>query len=150
VLGDGLARATRPSVTQILAEDAGIVGAAIVAREPAKRARVTARMRRGIADRPSLRIVLSWETDANDVDLHVTDRHGQHAYFGSRKLPSGGELLDDLTDGYGPEMFVISAPAAFPYRVSAHYYRRGPMGFGLGTAQVIRHDGRGNITVDDR
>jgi hypothetical protein len=34
--------------------------------------------------------------------------------------------------------------------VGVHYYRRGPMGFGLGTVQVIRHDGAGNVTVEDR
>jgi uncharacterized protein YfaP (DUF2135 family) len=107
-------------------------------------------MLRGIADRPSLRIVLAWETDANDVDLHVRDRAGGHAFFSQRRLPSGGELLDDLTDGYGPELFAVDAPAAFPYRASVHYYRRGPMGLGLGTVQVIRHDGAGNVTVEDR
>jgi hypothetical protein len=47
-------------------------------------------------------------------------------------------------------MFLIDTPLAFPYRASAHYYRRGPMGLGLGTLQIIRHDGAGNITIDHR
>src|SRR6185436_16694647 len=150
ILGAGLARSTRPSVTEILAADAGAIAAHLIARDPAKRAKLTRRMRRGVADRPSLRIVLSWETDANDVDLHVRDRRGGHAFYSQRRLSSGGELLDDLTDGYGPEMFVVDSPTAFPYHASVHYFRRGPMGLGLSTVQVIRHDGAGNLTVEDR
>jgi hypothetical protein len=149
-LGAGIARATRSSVIEILAGDAGVIAAHLVARDPGKRKALALRMRRGIADRPSLRIVLSWETDANDVDLHVRDAAGGHAFYGDRRLGSGGELLDDLTDGYGPELFTVDAPSAFPYRVAAHYYSRGPMGVGLGTVQVIRHDGAGKITVEDR
>lgn len=150
VLGDGLARATRPSVTELLAGDAGVIAAHLVARDPSKRRALALRMRRGIADRPSLRIVLSWETDANDVNLHVRDRAGGHASFIRPRLPSGGELLENLTSGYGPEAFVVEEPTSFPYRIAAHYYRRGPMGLGLGTVQVIRHDGAGGVTVEDR
>jgi uncharacterized protein YfaP (DUF2135 family) len=80
----------------------------------------------------------------------VHDDTGGHAFFSQRQLASGGHLLDDLTDGYGPEMFTVDNPAAFPYRAAVHYYRRGPMGLGLGTVQVIRHDGAGNVTVEDR
>ncbi len=111
VLGAGLARATRPSIVEILAGDAGVIAAHLVARDPSKRRNLAARMRRGIADRPSLRIVLSWETDANDVDLHVRSRAGGHAFYSQRRLPSGGELpLDDLTGGFGPRCSVVDAP----------------------------------------
>jgi uncharacterized protein YfaP (DUF2135 family) len=100
--------------------------------------------------RPSLRFVLSWETDANDVDLHVRDRHGDEAYYGHRELASGGRLLDDITDGFGPEMVSIDEPDAFPYRLAAHYFSRGPEGLGLGTIQIVRHDGRGGLEIEDR
>jgi uncharacterized protein YfaP (DUF2135 family) len=60
---------------------------------------------------PSLRFVLVWETDANDVDFHIRDRSGGHAYYAAKDLPSGGALYDDVTTGYGPECFTIrSAP----------------------------------------
>jgi uncharacterized protein YfaP (DUF2135 family) len=102
---------------------------------------------------PSLRFVLSWETDANDVDLHVYDSRGGHAYYSSKKLPSGGQLYADVTTGYGPESFVIQLPKerrAGPYRIAADYYSRGPMGFGMGLLQVIAHDGSGGITIEPR
>ena len=53
-----------------------------------------------IEDEPSVRFVLNWETDANDVDFHIYDGKGGHAYFSTRKLPSGGELYADVTTGY--------------------------------------------------
>jgi len=149
VLTEGLKHAQRDSVQQILAEDASIIAANIVARQPARRYALPT-LPFPIAISPTLRFVLTWETDANDVDLHVRDGRGGHAFYKGTRLDSGGRLLDDLTDGYGPEMFVVENPTAFPYKLSAHYYNKGPMGLGLGTVQVIRHDGAGGVVVEDR
>ena len=99
---------------------------------------------------PELRFVLNWETDANDVDFHIYDAKGGHAYYSSRDLPSGGTLYADITSGYGPECFAIPEPGAFPYTLQAHYYSRGPMGFGMGQLQVIEHDGAGGLHIEDR
>src|SRR5512140_1810977 len=33
---------------------------------------------------PRLRVVLSWDTDGTDVDLHVVTPAGEHAYYGDR------------------------------------------------------------------
>jgi hypothetical protein len=140
----------RQSVVQLLSEDAALIASALAAKDPSRRDELAARIRGKLPNRPCMRIVLSWETDANDVDLHVRDRSGGHAYFENLDLPSGGRLREDITDGFGPEAFGVDDPSAFPYRATVHYYRRGAMGVGLGTVQVIRHDGKGTITVDDR
>lgn len=150
VLGVGLETARRPSVSRVLAEDAGLIAAHISARDPARAGWLAPRMMRGIPERPSVRVVLSWESDDTDVDLHIRDRHGNLARFDSRVLASGGELLEDITDGFGPELFVVDAPRAAPYEIAAQAYERGPLGIGLGSVQVIRHDGAGNLVVDDR
>src|SRR5262249_32943424 len=129
----------------------GLLAAAALAKDPA--APIASRVRAlniTIPTSPSVRFVLAWETDANDVDLHVHDRAGNQAYYATRTLPSGGGLLHDLTDGFAPALFEIESPQAFPYRLSAHYYRRGPEGVGLGDIQIIRHDGRGNLAIEDR
>jgi hypothetical protein len=150
VLAAGIERAARPSVKRILTEDRGIVAAYLLAHAPAARADVLARFGAPLPHTPSLRFVLVWETDANDVDLHVHDARGGHAFYGERRLASGGELLDDLTDGFGPEMFVVQEPRAFPYEVAVHYYARGPEGVGLGSVQIVNHDGNGNVTIEER
>ena len=103
------------------------------------------------ARRASHRFVLYWESDANDVDLHIFDKKRYHASFAKTWMPSGGELYGDVTRGYGPESFVISSkPRAFPYRLFVHYYNRGPMGYGMGKVQSLYHDGKGNLGVEDR
>src|SRR5439155_21543734 len=99
----------------------------------------------------SLRFVLNWETDANDVDFHIYDAQGGHAYYSQRALATGGELYADVTTGYGPECFTIpGAPPAHPYKLQAHYYSRGPMGYGMGKLEVLEHDGDGRLTFDER
>lgn len=137
-------------VQRILREDLGLIAAAWLASEPSREptiARAVGERHASIDNRASTRFVLNWETDANDVDLHVFDGKRGHAFFSSKSLPSGGELYADVTTGYGPECFTIPGKAAaFPYTVQAHYYARGPMGYGMGKLEVIEHDGAGHLT----
>ncbi|MGR8936019.1 MAG: DUF2135 domain-containing protein [Gammaproteobacteria bacterium] len=71
---------------------------------------------------PKLRVVLSWDSDGTDVDLHVVTPDGQHGFYGNRVLANGGALDVDATTGYGPEIF--SMPAILPgtYLVYVNYY----------------------------
>jgi hypothetical protein len=143
-------------VDRVLKEDLGLLAAAWLHAEPARREEVTDRLQAHQAHletEPSLRFALTWETDANDVDLHVWDHVGGHAFYNAKTLPSGGELFADVTTGYGPECFAVQKPAArdaAPYQLKVHYYSRGPMGYGMGTVQVITHDGHGGLTVEPR
>lgn len=143
-------------VPRILAEDVGLIAAAWLRKEPQRREEIERRLQglgAQLASGPSLRFVLSWETDANDVDFHILDGRGGHAYFSNPSLPSGGELYADVTTGYGPECFSIFAPSgqrAYPYKLQAHYYSRGPMGYGMGKLQIIEHDGKGGLRFTER
>jgi hypothetical protein len=141
-------------VQRILHEDLGLVGAAWLRQAPARRKEIEARLAKlgvPLASEPSLRFVLHWETDANDVDFHIHDGRGGHAYYANPGLSSGGSLYADVTTGYGPECFNIPVKAtAFPYKLEAHYYSRGPMGYGMGKLEVIQHDGHGNLKFVER
>ncbi len=143
-------------VDRILREDLGLIAAAWVKAEPRRREQIVGRVFQAgavVEREPSLRFVLSWETDANDVDFHIHDDRGGHAFYGEPKLSSGGELYADVTTGYGPECFTIRGPKekrAAAYTLEAHYYARGPMGYGMGKLQIVDHDGKGGITFDDR
>ncbi|MCU0656235.1 MAG: hypothetical protein MUF64_13580 [Polyangiaceae bacterium] len=145
-----------PAADRILNESLALAGAAWIRQDPSQRGQVEARLRQARVQPetgPSVRFVLVWETDANDVDFHIHDHQGGHAYFSSRSLPSGGDLYADVTQGYGPECFTIRNPAdrrAYPYRLQAHYYSRGPMGYGMGSLQIIEHDGAGNLSFEER
>lgn len=144
-------------VKRILGEDLALAAAAWMKQEPPRAGEIRARLSGlglGVENEPSLRFVLSWETDSNDVDFHIYDDRGSHAYYSEPRLPKrGGELYADVTTGYGPECFTIrraKADRALRYTLFAHYYARGPMGYGLGRVQVIDHDGSGGLTFDDR
>jgi len=143
-------------VDRILREDLGLLAAAWTHTEPARAAEIRERLLRagGTPESgPSMRFVLNWETDANDVDFHIHDAQGGHAFYSAPHLPSGGDLYADVTTGYGPECFTIRGPAAgraAPYQLQAHYYSRGPMGYGMGKLQIIDHDGHGNLRFDER
>jgi tetratricopeptide (TPR) repeat protein len=143
-------------VERILKEDLGLAAAVWRKAEPDKGQRIEAQLKQArgrLENSPSLRFVLIWETDANDVDFHIHDGQGGHAYYSNPTLPSGGELYADVTTGYGPECFTIrnlQKNRAYPYRLQAHYYSRGPMGYGMGKLQIIQHDGKGGLSFVER
>jgi tetratricopeptide (TPR) repeat protein len=139
---------------RILGEDLGMVAAAWIARAPKEQAAIEARLAKldvKVARGASLRFILYWETDANDVDFHIRDAKGGHAYYKAKALRSGGELYEDVTTGYGPENFTIpGGGGAAPYDLQIHYYSRGPMGYGMGMLEVLRYDGKGGLAFEHR
>ena len=143
-------------VDRILKEDLGLIASVWAAAAPTRRGEIMTRLHQAGGTEetgPSLRFVLVWETDANDVDFHIHDGKGGHAYYGTPNLPSGGSLYADVTTGYGPECFTIRGARetrAYPYTLQAHYYSRGPMGYGMGKLEVLDHDGQGHITYEER
>ena len=132
-----------PRVHELLRDDLAILGAAWIRSEPAAAPEVTrrlARFRLAVADTPSLSFVLTWETDAADVDLHVLDASGHHPYIGA------WSSRVDNTEGYGPESQVIGGTArAYPYTVNVFYASRRAMGHAMGAVQVLEHDGHGRL-----
>jgi tetratricopeptide (TPR) repeat protein len=138
---------------RVLSEDVGMIGAAYIA-HGGKRDEVMAQLakrRIALPTQPSTRFIMYWETDANDVDFHIRDGRGGHAWYSHKQLPSGGELYADITTGYGPECFAINGtPTAGPYRLSINYYSQGPMGYGMGLLQIQKFDGQGNLSFEDR
>ncbi len=71
---------------------------------------------------PELVVTLTWNTDRTDVDLHVIDPTGFECYYGVPRSPIGGGITDDVTQGYGPEMFVLGRAVSGAYIVKANYY----------------------------
>ncbi|MCL2161285.1 MAG: DUF2135 domain-containing protein [Betaproteobacteria bacterium] len=71
-----------------------------------------------------LRILLSWDTDGTDLDMHVVTPSGQHAWYGQRVINSGA-IDVDVTDGYGPEIFASPAPEKGLYQIYVNFYGGG-------------------------
>ncbi|WP_407944807.1 YfaP family protein [Paraburkholderia acidicola] len=86
--------------------------------------------------RPRLRIVLAWDTDGTDLDLHVVSPDGVHTFYGDRVAPNGGALDVDVTTGFGPEIYSTPAPLHGTYLVYVNYYGQGESGADMTVAQI--------------
>ena len=69
-----------------------------------------------------IRVVLSWDTDNCDMDLWVTDPTDEKCYFSNTLTYLGGKISDDVTQGYGPEEFMIKKAPKGTYKIAVDYY----------------------------
>ncbi len=76
----------------------------------------------GVVSHADLVVMITWNTDGTDVDLHVTEPSGEECFYGHRGTRSGGQLTKDVTQGYGPEMYVLPSAPAGRYQIRAHYF----------------------------
>jgi hypothetical protein len=73
-----------------------------------------------------LRVTISWNTDTTDVDLWVIEPDGAKCFYQNTRTPSGGELSQDQTQGYGPERYRIGKARPGVYKVIVHYFNPNP------------------------
>ncbi len=73
-------------------------------------------------DQADFAVIIEWNTDSTDMDLHVVEPDGQHCYYSNRKTTSGGHLSRDVTQGYGPELFTLEHATVGEHVVYARYY----------------------------
>jgi tetratricopeptide (TPR) repeat protein len=67
-------------------------------------------------------VMITWNTDGTDVDLHVVEPGGEECFYGHRSTRSGGQLTQDVTQGYGPEMYVLPSAPEGKYEIRAAYF----------------------------
>merc|ERR1711983_576584 len=58
------------------------------------------------AEEAGMVVFMTWNQDSSDIDLHVTEPNGEKCYYSNPETKSGGSLSGDVTEGYGPEMYV--------------------------------------------
>lgn len=88
-----------------------------------------------------IKIILSWDTDGTDVDLHVFNPAGEECYYGNRETKEGGVLDVDITNGYGPEIFTQANAVKGEYRVKVYYYSSHDYPQSFARVQVILFEG---------
>ena len=69
-----------------------------------------------------LRIMMSWDVDETDVDLHVLEPDGEEAYYGHRRTSTGGFVSEDVTTGYGPEEYLRKTADKGVYKILSNYF----------------------------
>ncbi len=69
-----------------------------------------------------LRIMIAWDADNTDIDLHVVEPGGEEAFYGHNRTERGGLVSHDITDGYGPEEYLIAKAPAGDYGIFCNYF----------------------------
>jgi hypothetical protein len=92
-----------------------------------------------------IRIVIEWNTEETDLDLWVDEPNGERAYYDNRQTRIGGRISNDMTDGYGPEEYLLRRAPGGTFTVRADVYSSdelNPNGASRITARLIRNFGR--------
>ena len=92
-------------------------------------------------------VAISWNTDRTDIDLHIIEPNGEECYYKNNKTQSGGFMTEDVTQGFGPEMYVNKVAPEGQYELLVKYYSSDQNKLGLNTkvlVRTIRNWGTGN------
>jgi myo-inositol-hexaphosphate 3-phosphohydrolase len=96
-----------------------------------------------------VRIVIEWTNDDADIDLWVIEPNGEKVYYSNKTSTSGGQISNDMTDGYGPEEYAIRRAPSGEYVIRINGFdadRLNPNGSGRVMARLIRNFGRVTAT----
>jgi Ca-activated chloride channel family protein len=96
-----------------------------------------------------VRIVMTWDTDNTDIDLHVIEPTGEECDYAHNRTIIGGLVSKDFTQGYGPEEYCLRKLMPGTYKIRAQFFGSGDQSLvGPTTVQatVITHFGRADET----
>ncbi len=94
-----------------------------------------------------MRIVMSWDADNTDIDLHVVEPSGEKAYYSHPLTTIGGAVSKDITQGYGPEEYMVRKAMHGMYTIKAKFY--GSRSVKLMGAVTVKVDIYTNFGGDD-
>jgi Ca-activated chloride channel family protein len=98
-----------------------------------------------------VRVVLAWDADNTDVDLHVIDPNGEEVFYGHNASYQGGAITRDATGGYGPEEFALRLAKPGKYRVEANFFGHRQQVLTSGTGLMLwLSSGFGTAAQQDR
>lgn len=97
-----------------------------------------------------VRIVMCWDTDDTDIDLHVIQPNKEEVYYANRLSRIGGYNSYDVTRGYGPEEYRIVRAMPGNYEVFAKYYASHSQKFTGGTTVLLElYTNYGDIKIEN-
>lgn len=85
-------------------------------------------------------LIMFWEDPSADVDMHIHEAPGEHVSYQHKESKPGGLLYYDITNGYGPEIYVLGTAPVGKYHLGVVYYS-GSAKDVVGELHVLRHAG---------
>ena len=104
-------------------------------------------MRQVESSSSDLIVAIGWNSDRSDVDLHVIEPSGEECFYSHKETQSGGRISADVTQGYGPEMYMNHNAPKGDYEVYVKYFSSDRNKMGVNTSvqvRVIENWGREN------
>ncbi|CAN0463593.1 unnamed protein product, partial [Phaeothamnion confervicola] len=98
-----------------------------------------------------VRVVMEWNTPRTDLDLWITEPNGEKVGYSEPTSSWGGKLSGDVTNGYGPEEYLMKKARKGVYEIRANTFasdRNNPNGPSTLTVRVIRNFGRPSQTEE--
>jgi hypothetical protein len=69
-----------------------------------------------------IRVVINWNKDDTDIDLHVTDPNGETCAYDHTQTAIGGRISADFRQGFGPEQFLLKRAIEGVYRIETNFF----------------------------
>ncbi len=69
-----------------------------------------------------VRIVIDWNHNDTDIDLHVIDPNLEECFYSHNETKMGGKMSADMTQGFGPEEFTLKNAEKGTYFVKVNYF----------------------------
>jgi hypothetical protein len=68
-----------------------------------------------------IRIVMTWDAPLTDLDIRVVEPSGEEAFYRHDLTTIGGRASRDITDGYGPEVYLVRNAMRGIYHVESGF-----------------------------
>lgn len=78
-----------------------------------------------ISEKIDLRVVVDWNHNDTDIDLHVINPNLEECYYSHSKTQQGGKISKDMTQGFGPEEFILKKAKKGFYYIKIKYFGDG-------------------------
>ncbi|PZP52321.1 MAG: hypothetical protein DI598_01040, partial [Pseudopedobacter saltans] len=69
-----------------------------------------------------IRVVMNWNKDMTDIDLWVTDPNNEKCFYSHRNTEIGGRNSEDVTQGFGPEQFMLKKAIKGKYVIQTNFF----------------------------
>ncbi len=69
-----------------------------------------------------LKVVIDWNHNDTDIDLWVIDPNDEKCFYKHKKTKIGGLITEDMTEGFGPEAFLLKKAILGKYTIKVKYY----------------------------
>ncbi|WAC02614.1 DUF2135 domain-containing protein [Lacinutrix neustonica] len=69
-----------------------------------------------------LRVVADWNHNNTDLDLYIENPKGETISYKQKSTRYGDRLSEDMTEGYGPEEYLIKETLKGAYNIKLNYY----------------------------